>query len=94
MNNFEKLQSLDIDQFAEWLDNNGMWDNSPWSKWFDSKYCQQCEPVKAMMEGYFGYRECKFAWCELEHKCRFFQDMDEEPSSKDIIKFWLESEVK
>lgn len=94
MNNFEKLQSLGIEQFAEWLDQNGMWDNSPWSKWFDSKYCQQCESVKATVEGYLGTRECEFAWCELEHRCRYFADHEEVPDCKEIIKMWLEAEVE
>lgn len=30
---------------------------------------------------------------DIGQQCRFFQDMDEEPSSKDIIKLWLESET-
>ena len=94
MTNFEKLQSLDIEQFAEWLDKNGMWDNSPWSKWFDLKYCQQCESVKATVKDYFGTRECDFAWCELEHKCRYFADNEEIPDCKEIIKMWLEAEVE
>lgn len=94
MNNFEKLQSLDIEQFAEWLDQNGMWDNSPWSKWFDLKYCQQCESVKATVKDYFGIRECDFAWCELEHKCRYFADYEEVPDCKEVIKMWLEVEVE
>ena len=92
MNNYEKLRSLSIDSFAEWLDTNGMWDNSPWSKWFDSKYCQQCESVKAYVPDWD--RECEFAWCELEHKCKFFQNMGDVPDSKEIIKLWLEAEVE
>lgn len=92
MNNYEKLQSLSIELFAEWLDANGMWDNSPWSTWWNDNFCAKCEDVTAYVPDWD--RECDFAWCELEHKCRFFQEMDEEPSSKDIIKLWLESEVK
>lgn len=94
MNNYDKLQSMSIEQFAEWLDANGMWDNSPWSKWFDSKYCQQCESVEATVEDDFGKRECEFAWCELEHKCRYFADHEDVPDCKEIIKMWLEAEVK
>lgn len=91
--NAEILKEMDVDQLAEWLDKNGMWDNSPWSKWFDSKYCQQCESIKAIVEDDFGNRECEFAYCELENKCRYFEDHEEVPDCKEIIKMWLESEV-
>lgn len=94
MTNFDKIKSLNIDQFAEWLDSNGMWDNSPWSKWFDEEYCKKCESVKAMVQNFGFERECKFAWCELEHKCKFFQSLPEEPSPKDVIKLWLEAEAE
>jgi len=92
--NFENWKSLDIDQLADWLDANGMWDNSPWSKWFDSTYCQRCESVKATVEDDFGQRECEFAWCELENRCRYFPDHDDVPDCKEIVKMWLESEVE
>ena len=95
MNNFEKLQSMSVEQFAEWLDENGMWDTSPWSKWFDSEYCQQCESIIGTICDDFGDdRKCEFAYCEVEHKCRFFQNMEDVPDCKDIIKMWLESEVE
>lgn len=94
MTNFDKIKSLNIDQFAEWLDSNGMWDNSPWSQWFDERYCKQCESVKAIVQNFGSERECEFAWCELEHKCKFFQSLPEEPSPKDVIKLWLEAEAE
>ena len=94
MNNFEKLKSLDMEQCAEWLDTNGMWDYSPWSQWFDSTYCKQCEPVEATVKDDFGERKCDFAWCELEHKCRYFTDREDVPDCKVIIKMWLEAEVE
>ena len=37
-------------------------------------------------------RECEFAWCELNGKCKFFKDMDDIPDVKQIIKMWLESD--
>ena len=92
--NVEMLKAMSVEQLAEWLDDNGMWDNSPWSKYFDEKYCQQCESVKAMMEGYFGNRECEFAYCELENKCRYFENHKDVPDCKEIIKMWLESETE
>ena len=92
--NAEMIKAMNIEQLAEWLDTNGMWDNSPWSKWFDSTYCKQCESVKATVKDDFGKRECDFAWCELEHKCRYFADREDVPDCKEIIKMWLESEVQ
>lgn len=95
MNNFDKLKSFDIDQLAEWLDANGMWDNSPWSKHFDSQYCQKCESVIGTVCDDFGDdRKCEFAYCEVEHKCRYFADLEDVPECKEIIKMWLESEAK
>lgn len=92
MNNFEKLQSLSIDLFAEWLDKNGMWDNSPWSTWWNDNFCAKCEYVTAYVPDWD--RECDFAWCELEHKCRYFADHEEVPDCKEIIKMWLESKAE
>lgn len=92
--NFEKIKEMDIDQFTRWLDKYGQWDNSPWSKWFDSTYCRQRESVEATVEDDFGKREFDFAWCELEHKCRYFADREDVPDCKEIIKMWLESEVE
>ena len=94
MNNFEKLKSLDINTFSKWLNAYGR-DDAPWNTWFDSTYCQKCESVVATVDDFFGEsRECKFAYCELEKKCRFFQDMDREPRSRDVVKMWLETEVE
>jgi hypothetical protein len=92
MNNFEKLKAMSVEELAEWLDANGMWDNSPWSKWFNSQYCHNCESIKATVKDDFGKRECKFAYCEVEHKCRYFKDMEDVPDCKEILKMWLESE--
>lgn len=92
MNNFEKLQSMSVEDLAKWLDQNGMWDHSPWSQWFDSTYCKRCESVEAYVPDWD--RECDFAWCELEHKCRYFTDLEDVPDCKEIIKMRLESEAE
>lgn len=95
MNNFDKLKSLDIDTLAKWLAAYGRWADSPWDQWFDQKYCQQCEPVKAIMDSFLGEsRECEFAYCEINKKCRFFPDMDDVPDTKETVKMWLEAEVE
>ena len=42
MTQFEKFKNMDINQFAEWLDRYGAFDNSPWIQWFDELlHCYQ-----------------------------------------------------
>jgi hypothetical protein len=92
--NFERLKSMSVDKLAEWIDENGMFDNSPWMTWWNQKYCENCEEIKGNhgADGYY-YRMC-FAYCELNHKCRFFPNLDDAPNNEDIIKMWLEAEVE
>ena len=102
MNNFEKLKSMRIDELAEWLDQNGIIDNSPWLDDFNERYCAKCESVMCKYEdaeSVVGFKPCFFdddiecAYCEVYKKCRFFEDMDDVPNGKEIVKLWLESEV-
>lgn len=103
MVNFERLQSMSIDEFAEWLDKNCMFDNSPWMNYFNEKYCEKCESIKCKYTeadeklgitpfSHSGEIEC--AYCELENKCRFFQELDDVPSNIEMIKMWLEKEAE
>lgn len=99
---FESIKSKNIDEFAEWLDKYGIYDDSPWNKWWDKNYCQKCEAVTierkeyARITGwrnwynYCGDIEC--AWCEINKKCKYFQDLDYIPDNEEIIKIWLKSE--
>lgn len=87
---FDDMRSKSIDEFTEWLDNYGQFDNSPWMKWFDEKFCSNCKPIMCHCEG--SEVEFPCSWCELNDKCKFFLDMDHSPDNKDIIKMWLESE--
>ena len=99
---FEKIRSMDIDELAEWLDENGQFDGSPWMKWWDENYCQKCDPIECHYTetkeklGFepFYERSIECAWCELEHKCKFFPEMKDVPDSNEIVKMWLESEIK
>ena len=100
MNNFEKLQSMSVEELAEWLDDLH-YDNTPWLQWFDSKYCSKCEPIEVTSQEYenkfdhsvFGnIVEC--AYCEWERNCRFFPDMNDTPHCIDMLKKWLEAEVE
>ena len=91
MTRFEELKNMGIETLAEWLDDNCVYDGSPWCKYWDEHYCSKCDGVTAYVPDFDA--ECEFAWCELNGKCRFFQDMNDIPSCKEIVQMWLESEV-
>lgn len=105
MTNLEKIKEMPIKELAEWLDENGMFDNSPWSNWFNEHYCEKCESVKCKYEeaektvgftpylfgDYSGDLEC--AYCEIENKCRFFPELDDVPDNKEVIEMWLIEEA-
>lgn len=81
---FEFLKSKSIDEIAEYLDEYGIHDNSPWILWWDENYCHKCNAVE--QDGF------DYSWCELNGKCKFFPEMNNVIYTKDIIKLWLESE--
>ena len=93
MNKFKKIKSMSINELAEWIDKYGRFDGSPWMNWWDEHYCNKCESIMC----HYPDSNLKFpcAWCELhDGKCKFFPEMTEAPNNKEIIKMWLESEVK
>ncbi len=90
MKMIDKFKSMNIDEFIEWLDEYASLYPSPWDEWFDVSYCGKCKPEIVYDDG-IGRRE--YGWCELNGKCRFFQDMDEQPDTKQVIKMWLENEI-
>lgn len=86
---YEKIKLMDIDELVDWLDEHCMFDNAPWWEWWDEHYCNKCEAIiRTDDDGY----EREYGYCELHHKCRFFEDMDNIPDVKQIIKMWLLSE--
>lgn len=89
---FENVKSKNIDEFVDWLDKVGMHDGSPWMKFFDDNYCKKCEPEVAD-DPDAGWQLCNM-YCELHDKCKYFKDIDNVPSIKQIIKMWLESEYE
>lgn len=91
MTKFEKIKSMNIDEFAEYLNKYWIHDNDPCIKWWNNNYCNNCEPE--LSEGFELGRKQEFAWCELHSKCKFFEDMNRIPSCMQTIKMWLESEV-
>ena len=88
---FEKIKAMNIDELAEWIDKNGDYNESPWINWWNDTYCKRCES-EFVYSKHFG-RDVECAWCEVNEKCRFFQEIDEVPNCKQIIKMWLESET-
>lgn len=88
---FEKIKAMDVDEFATWFDESCTHDDDPSIKWWNDTYCAKCESVTGRFVD--SEREMEFAYCELYDRCRFFQDMDHVPSSEEMIKMWLESEV-
>lgn len=81
---YEKIKSMDINEYTEWFEANCSHNDDPSIKWFDETYCQKCESI--FKDGH------EYAYCELNHKCRFFENMNDVPDSKQTIKMWLESE--
>ena len=93
MNNtvFDKFKSMSIDELTDWLNQYSQLDSMPWIEWWNKNYCSKCDAVTAFVPDYG--RELDFSCCELNDKCKFFQDLDDVPDDKMIIKMWLESEV-
>ena len=88
---FENIKSKNIDGFAEWLNEHGKQDCALWDNWFDNQYCSRCNAEEVYDVDRDFYND--YAWCEISGKCKFFQDMDEVPWGKQIVKMWLESEL-
>ena len=96
---FEKIKSMNIDEFTEWFADNCMHDDDPVIKWWDNAYCKDCNSVYTTVDYLDSYapsynKEHECAWCEVNGKCKYFQDMNEVPSSQDMIKLWLKSEAE
>lgn len=96
MNNLKYLQSMNIDQLVEFLNANGHHD-AIWWKWFEEKYCDNCERITVLIPGYDAeetyYTPCVCEYCEEHNKCRFFPEMNLF-DTKETIKLWLKEEVE
>ena len=103
MTNLKQIQSMSLEDFAKWLDEYGQFDNSPWMKFFNEKYCENCDSIKIDHEDaktklgldLFSWEltaECAF--CEINDHCKFFPDIDGIPSNLETIRMWLEEEAK
>ena len=88
MTNYEKLKSMNVEDFANFLDSIGF-DDNPWTTWFSEKYCSKCQPVK----GRFEDVDHEFSFCEINHKCRLFsQEEYDYTNPLDIVRMWLQTE--
>ena len=94
---------MSLECFADWLDKNSCCDDAAWSNFFNEEYCKKCEAIKCTYAdakeilgiqafSYGGNVDC--AYCEVYGKCKFFPEIDDIPSNKDIIKLWLEGEAE
>lgn len=89
---FDSFKNKDIDELVEWLDEYCYFDRAPWLDWWDKNYCNNCDVEISYVSETNDELEC--AWCELNHRCKFFDEMDDIPDDKQIIKMWLLSEVE
>lgn len=93
MKMFDMFKSMNIDELAEWLDKHYSEWEAPWDRWFGKIYCKNCEPEIVSSENTDYHRDMEFGYCELHDKCKFFVDLENTPSNRQIIKMWLECEV-
>lgn len=87
---FEKIKSMNIDEFASWFDKHCTHDNDLCITWWNDTYCNKCEPIIGRYED--SDRDIEFSWCEIYGKCRFFQEIEHVPNTLEMTKLWLESE--
>lgn len=88
---YENFQNKNIDELVEWIAKHWDFDGAPHWRWWDENYCKKCESIVVRPSELDGY-EHEFAYCELNHNCRFFKEMNDIPDAKQVIKMWLESE--
>ena len=88
MTNYEKIQSMSLDELERWLFAYGIVEG-PWNEWFSKKYCDKCEPIRVTVPD-LGNKQCDCSFCEINDYCRFFENHKGGVPSE--IKLWLESE--
>jgi hypothetical protein len=80
---FEKFKSMNIDEYAEWFAENCLNSDDPCIQWWDKTYCQNCKSIIK--------DEVEYGYCELYGKCRFFENMNNVPDHKQMVRIWLDS---
>ena len=103
MTNFNHIQAMNVEELAEWLDENGQFDTAPWTFWFNNKYCANCESIKIEykeakeklgLNVFFYGPTTECAYCECNDHCRFFPNIEGIPGNKEVIEMWLKEEAK
>lgn len=90
MTNFEFIKTMSLPELAKWLDNINDYENTPWSKWWSTNYCDKCPLEQGTIVDTGA--TIHLCYCELYEKCKFFPNI-KTPNSEEILKMWLESEV-
>lgn len=90
MTNYTKIKKMSPEELAEFFSASDCWEDFPWTKWFNTNFCDKCETITRYVPEF--KRETRCAYCEINNRCFFFDDEEEVPDSKKIIKLWLESE--
>lgn len=90
MNRFEQIQTMNMQEFAKWMDKYCDFDGSPWVDFFSEEYCDKCDPIMCRREN--SKVEFSCAWCEIHNNCKFFSSQ-EFPSMEDMILMWLQEKV-
>lgn len=91
MKMIEKIKSMNTYELADWLDEYIEVYSAPWTKWFDKNFCKKC--YAEIIHNAYTDRDMEYSWCKLNDKCKFFKELDDIPSDKQIIRMWLNSEV-
>ena len=89
MTNLERIKSMNVDELSNWLNLWDTWEGSPWENWWNENYCSKCKSVMVQVKDSDLKIPC--GWCEVNGKCKYFQELDDIPSIKQITKMWLES---
>lgn len=94
MRMIDKIQSMNIFEMTDWLMEYVELYSAPWTKWFDENYCKKC--YAEIIKNAYSDKLMEYSYCELNGKCRFFEDMDYDDvlDDKRVIRMWLNSEVK
>lgn len=90
MNNFQAIKNFSQEELSDFLCGITC-DNAPWDTWFNDKYCKNCQEIRINQ---VGERERVFSYCEYSGVCRYFESLDEFPSSHFICSLWFKEEQK
>lgn len=93
MTNLQWIRTCSAEQLGEWLDTvSERFDDVPWLKWWNTTYCENCPAVAARYSEEQKYLD--FAYCELNHHCKFFPEIADTPPTTFMLKLWLQQEHK